>query len=1008
MVRVLATLLAVLFWAGTGAGPAAALDLSSLSADDTAALEKRLTDAGCLTGPAGGEALATAVAACPTQDPQLRIETGMHVGLIWRVAVDRACRIAATASEDKTLRLWSLPEGRLLRTLRVPIDAGNGGKLYATAVSPDGRFVAAGGWDAEWDSDKQVFVYVFDTATGDVVARAGAMDAAVFRLAFSPDGRWLAAMLGDGKGVRLVDTATWRIVASDTAYGSVSNGAAYTPDGRLVTAADDGKLRLYGPGPSFRKLREIATRGGRQPSSVAIEPGGKRLAVGYADSTKVDLYDTGTLAFRMSADTKADNGSFDGIAWRSDAARLVAGGRYFADGKISLLTFGPNGARVGAPLPISASAVEDIQACGAGFAIVAADPAFGLLDSAGRRAAWKESVAPDLRAQPGDSFALSGDAKRIRFPLRYGEPASVTVDLGAGTLSENAPAAGLSAPTAEGLPIADWRNSTTPTFAGQKIPLDANEESKAVAVRSDRTGFALGSDYWVRVFDRKGAELWHRAVPGVAWRTALSADGRIVVAAYGDGTIRWHRWSDGEELLALFVNRDTRAWVAWTPSGYYSASPGGEDMIGWHLNRGWGQAADFFPASRFRAKFARPDVIGRVLETLDEAAAVRQANTAAKRRDDPKPVIDVLPPVINIVLPADGASVDSGPVQIRYKVRSPSGKPVDRVDAFIDGAKVDAQGAARSVPAGGDGEGILTLPIPPHTAQVSLVAHSGALSSDAARIELTGTAPKAAAVDIPASDGDALKPSLYALLVGVTHYAHKELDLAYPAKDAQDLAAALQTQQGKLYKKVQVKVLTDKDATSTGIRYGLQWIQQQATSRDLVMVFIAGHGVTDPRNRFWFLSYDADPNLLSTAISQDDITDALYDLPGKKVLFLDACHSGAVLTQGARGLAKNDADLNSALSDFSQAEGGVVAYAASTGRELSLERDDWGHGAFTKALIEGFGEGRADLMHNGKITTSTLDAFLAERVKQLTGGQQHPVMSRPKTVPDFPLAVTRE
>jgi len=45
-------------------------------------------------------------------------------------------------------------------------------------------------------------------------------------------------------------------------------------------------------------------------------------------------------------------------------------------------------------------------------------------------------------------------------------------------------------------------------------------------------------------------------------------------------------WSDGKELLALFVNRDTKAWVARTPTGYYKASSGGEGLVGWHVNRG--------------------------------------------------------------------------------------------------------------------------------------------------------------------------------------------------------------------------------------------------------------------------------------------------------------------------------------------------------------------------------------------------------------------------------------
>jgi hypothetical protein len=65
------------------------------------------------------------------------------------------------------------------------------------------------------------------------------------------------------------------------------------------------------------------------------------------------------------------------------------------------------------------------------------------------------------------------------------------------------------------------------------------------------------------------------------------------------------------------------------------------------------------------------------------------------------------------------------------------------------------------------------------------------------------------------------------------------------------------------------------------------------------------------------------------------------------------------------------------------------------------------NGAFTKALVEGL-DGKADLLHNGTITLSELDAYVLNRVKELTEGQQHAVMSRPSTVSDYPIAVTSQ
>jgi hypothetical protein len=69
----------------------------------------------------------------PTE-PILRIETGQHGAQIRRIDTDAANRFAVTASDDKTARVWSLPEGQLLRILRLPLDFGDIGKAFAVAI----------------------------------------------------------------------------------------------------------------------------------------------------------------------------------------------------------------------------------------------------------------------------------------------------------------------------------------------------------------------------------------------------------------------------------------------------------------------------------------------------------------------------------------------------------------------------------------------------------------------------------------------------------------------------------------------------------------------------------------------------------------------------------------------------------------------------------------------------------------------------------------------------------
>src|SRR5215213_9005774 len=81
-------------------------------------------------------------AAGQTTQPILRVETGMHTTLIRRVVVDAARNRLITASDDKTIRVWQMPEARLVKVLRVPIDSGHEGQLFGLAVSPDGQTVA--------------------------------------------------------------------------------------------------------------------------------------------------------------------------------------------------------------------------------------------------------------------------------------------------------------------------------------------------------------------------------------------------------------------------------------------------------------------------------------------------------------------------------------------------------------------------------------------------------------------------------------------------------------------------------------------------------------------------------------------------------------------------------------------------------------------------------------------------------------------------------------------------
>jgi hypothetical protein len=167
-----------------------------------------------------------------------------------------------------------------------------------------------------------------------------------------------------------------------------------------------------------------------------------------------------------------------------------------------------------------------------------------------------------------------------------------------------------------------------------------------------------------------------------------SADGRFVVAALGDGTIRWYRTADGSEALALFVHADARRWVVWTPEGFFAASPDGESLMGYVLNQGRDKEAEFVSAAQLRKEFNRPDLIARRIAG-DEAAIV----AAVRQVGDVRQILArSLPPEIELLSPAEAST--NGDYELKLRI-TPRAGGVGRVLLRKDGAEQAAAAARR-------------------------------------------------------------------------------------------------------------------------------------------------------------------------------------------------------------------------------------------------------------------------------------------------------------------------
>ena len=934
----------------------------------------------------------------PPQEPILRIDPGMHNAQIQRIGVDAGCKLLATGSWDKTVRLWRLPEGKLLRTLRTSIGPENHGQVYAVAVAPDGSWVAAGGWGGAYPRPRAHFVDIFESATGAISARLGPFENVINNLTVSSDGRFLAVSLAAGHGLRVWEKTptSWRLVGEDKDYGGqTSFSAAFDSAGLLYTVAEDGKLRQYRSG--FRaKPVVVATRGGIRPYSVAVHPSRDRVAVGYNDSTAVDVYEASTLAWRYAADTKGlDNGNLGSVAWSADGERLYAGGTYYAkDNTSPVLTWNRWGQGRPGVIEGADNTIMHILPCGERIAFGAFDPAFGLVAKGGNRELWKLGHQPDHRGVRGSGPAATVDGRGIHFGLEQWGKSPVLFDLMTEQLTESPiPPNNVVGADQNSLPISGWYDDYSPNLGGTQLKLDYLEKSRSLAIAPDQQRFVLGSDWTLRGYDREGGLKWSTHAPSTVWGVNIAPNGKLVIGGYGDGTIRWHRLTDGQELLALFVHKLDRRWVAWTPKGYYIASPGAESLIGWHVNgKTWDEAAQFYSADRFRDQFNRPDIVKLVLETLDERQAIEEANKSAKVTRAVESVRAAAPPIVTIQNPGDETSFRSPQVTITYDLFSENGKETRIDDVRINNSTLRANITPGTKKNKNWTSGQHTLTLPPRDVTVTFVARDeDDRPSEPVSIRLRWDGAK---------PGEIARPRLRALFVGVDAYTALN-KLRYAGKDAADLAAFFKSQEGKSYSKVDAKVLP-RDAKRADVIKGLDWLERESEAgilSDVNLLFLAGHGVTDEKQNFYYMAADGDPLAIrATAVGKDDILRTIRNLKGARVVMLDTCYSGAGADAASR------VDMSRAINEFGDQSLGVLIYASAQGRQYSEERDEWGNGAFTKAMIEGL-SGKADSQKLGVVEADELGLYVRRRVKSMTDNRQVPAHTLPFAAPDMQLVL---
>ncbi len=983
----------------------------------------------------------------PSARPVFAIDPGVHAGNAHRIAATPDERHLITVGLDKTLRIWDVDTGRQLRRLVLPVAGQNDGLLYALALSPDGSLAAVGG--SLYSLGRGRSVAIVSLQDGRIVRAFSGFESPVTALAWSRDGRLLAVGFADDTGgtehgLRVIEIDSARSLYEDRSLEGHVAALGFRADNMLFATTHNfpaaSRVALYKPsGAGFDRVAEriLTDRGAFRAYWTADERAffvfghglydGESLApLPYGLSRSAMPNGIRSLIVRESPDGRHIFGAATSRESASGLIRRWTGTGYERQSYDDLRI--PD-RRVADIVTLRSGAVAYISEDGA---IAAVGPDMQLL--------WRNARAvAELDGHP-EALRVSADGRQVVLPaaneqgsrliaFSLDEPEFVSVD----SVRQHWQAPLTNRP---GMSVLAWQGTSDGTVNGQPLPKkNRRERSLSVAVHSSEDALVFGSSHrFLRKVSGQGRELWARYLQADVVAVNLIESRGLVVAATLDGFIHLLRWDDGAPLMSYYLQPGDRKWLAISRAGFYEAAIGAEDHAGWIVGSDPGRTADFFPLSRFRVTYLLPGMVRQVLAANDQrrgiAAAKRErearrttegASPSRSGSDSPPPppaapppsaassgpgrladleesqgqdvsppAIDRLPPVIDIIKPGYEVSVSEPRLTLSYRVRTPAAAPVTRVRIRVNGQEVPQAAEMRGQRPVREETRSLTIELPSDDAEVQMIAENAAGASVpvVVRVRYQGEKKAAAGND------------LYVLAVGVSAYDNPEYRLGLAAKDAEDFVKLIRKQEGSLYRKVVVRTLVDSSASKLSVEAALAWLKDSVGPRDTAMVFLAGHGINDGRGDYFYLPRDADvARLHATGVPFSLIRRTLTSLPGRTLMFVDTCHAGNVV-----GSARQRLDNTEAINELASSENNIVVFASSAGAQESIEDPNWGNGAFTKALLEGL-RGEADVKKRGRVTYKQLDAYVSDRVDELTQGRQTPVTPVLQGVPDFIIAL---
>lgn len=485
-------------------------------------------------------------------------------------------------------------------------------------------------------------------------------------------------------------------------------------------------------------------------------------------------------------------------------------------------------------------------------------------------------------------------------------------------------------------------------------------------------------------------------------------------------------------LLQMFFTIDGE-WIIWSQRGFYDASLNGDQLVGFYVNRGEENGAEFYPSDRFSNTLFRPDVIREIIKRRSEPETLKHFKL------DGIDIESILPPKIHFE--GDTHQITDGQAfSFEFAVEHPQTQPLTNVwilenDFPLWEWQADAPG---DVNPSADlvRFQVKDLMLLPGVNKLKIMARTSVSQSNPLWIEVfsrmdiaSGEArnfdPSQPAPSNQQKTVQRVIPSLYVISIGVSNYKYgKErptrpvpnsgdlYHLNYAAKDAEAIHNLLKQLKGQGFQEVYAKLLTDAQATKRTIEAEIKAMRQtlderarlkrkhNVIARDVVVVFLAGHGY-QLEDEFYFFGHDTVPQLdqiSRTAVKLLKLGEDINRYQAEVIILTDACHSGLVGNNfNNREMTKSWKEINGRPQ---------VIFSATTADHISVEHAQWGHGAFTKGILDVLNEERDRWLFQFFPDVSALVRSMTNPMREgkgLVSRMQRPTLSILGVMDDFKL-----